>query len=668
MMNLNLQLSKNGTLDTLVNQSPWLINAQPRLAWRRFHNDNWVESIAILHKTSSDSPDEMILGGHFEEVAKVQLTLRRLDAQTWEICGQLQNISPAPLELARLHYLHGELVTTTGLLAPMPHAESCRLFRRGDTLPPVKHQMESLWRSMSVIWPRLADPIHMQPDWALALDTGILTPAWDAPGLHLGFTGPVSAFGEIGLHTSSPQAICFAGLLLDGIRLDPGQTRRLDNLQLRAGDWQKSLRRWAVTCAVSLGVKPVRLPLTGYCSWYQHYNGVRAEHIERAIREFATWPTPPGGRTIQIDDGFQIMPGDWRPNSRFAESWDQLPFQITKTGAIPGLWIAPHAIFHRHPICSQHPEWLQRLPDGTPAVSFSNWSWCARPDAKWDDMSEPTYFLDPDHPEARQFMFDIVTNAVHAGWKYLKIDFSYALSTARKSWDPGKTRMETLREMYRLFREAAGPDTLICACIGEMGRYALGSADTARLGGDIGGDWKSIHRNLPDTLIRMSTNGIWWNGDPDVFHMRHENLSITNEEAWCLTGTIGMIGGVFLTSDFPSQWSAKAQEQVRIFWNSNGPKMPTDFYVAYSSDGLPQAIRFSYDSDSAIPHRIVVYNWSDKQATLRLPLAALRFPQATGIKIKPDLTPLSNARIESQHLICDNLSPHSLCIIDLIKA
>jgi len=198
-----------------------------------------------------------------------------------------------------------------------------------------------------------------------------------------------------------------------------------------------------------------------------------------------------------------------------------------------------------------------------------------------------------------------------------------------------------------------------------MGRYALGSADTARLGCDIGGDWSSICRNLPDTLIRMSTNGTWWNGDPDVFHMRRENLEISDEEAWCLTGTIGMIGGVFLTSDFPSQWSGKAQEQIRTFWNANGPQIPIDFHVAYSADGVPQAIRFSYDINSVFPYRIVVYNWSNQPSSLRLPLSILRFPQATTEPIKLAPEHRSSARIESQHLICDNLPPHSLCIINI---
>jgi hypothetical protein len=246
----------------------------------------------------------------------------------------------------------------------------------------------------------------------------VLTPAWDAPGLCLGFTSPISAFGEIGIRTRGDSMACFAGLVLDGVRLDPGESRALDALALSSGDWQASLHAWARSCAEAAGVRSVPPPPVGYCSWYQFGAAIESEHIRRALRELAAWPVPPGGRLVQIDDGFQVMPGDWGPNARFARDWDALPAAIASTGSVPGLWLAPHAVFHRHPLCAEHPDWLQRLPSGEPAVNFSNWGWCARGDLKWGDTSEPTYFLDPDHTGAQQFMHDVVSRAVHYGWRY----------------------------------------------------------------------------------------------------------------------------------------------------------------------------------------------------------------------------------------------------------
>ena len=59
------------------------------------------------------------------------------------------------------------------------------------------------------------------------------------------------------------------------------------------------------------------------------------EYLE-AIQSFENWIKTPGGKVIQLDDGFQKYPGDWSPNARFTDIWDKLPSIIEKSGGIPG--------------------------------------------------------------------------------------------------------------------------------------------------------------------------------------------------------------------------------------------------------------------------------------------------------------------------------------------
>lgn len=572
----------------------------------------------------------------------------------WTLAGELCSEAAGPIELARFHYVQGNLAQDDNLLA----LTESRLFRRGEPVVPHRECLEKIWASMHVAWPRLADPIHDQADWAVATDVAVLLGAWNAPGLVVGFTGPGTAFGEIGLHTTGEKTF-YIGVRLDNILLNPGERRTLERARLSWGDWQAGLRQWAAQCAREMGARPVRAPLVGWCSWYQHYSGVRPEHVQQAAREFAAWPTPPGGRLIQIDDGFQVMPGDWRPNERFREAWTTLPQEIAASGSLPGLWLAPTTLFHRHPIVTEHPEWLQRLPDGQPAVSFSNWGWCDGDDYRWGDTRSPTYYLDPDHPGAQAFMAEIVREAVRAGWRYLKLDFTYGLSTARQAVNRSRTSMETLRELYRLCREAAGPDTIICACIGEMGRYALGHADTARLGGDIGGDWATLGRNLMEFLPRLCTNGRWWNGDPDVFYMRSANSSLSPEESWVLTGTIGLIGGVFLTSDFAGQWDEEAVRRVRHFWNSTGPHLPESQQGVYTAAGVVEALRVTAADGT---HRVALYNWADEPRTLRVSLAALGLSESVHVLGSfPEAPPV---RVSDGMFVCENQPAHSLRMVE----
>jgi hypothetical protein len=613
-----------------------LADGQRYVAWRAAGETTWREEI-----------------GHSQKLGTLEarITLRRLADNAWEYSGTLRNTGNAAVELARFHYFHGQVADASrDLFVPSELGVGSRRFRAEEVLPPPRAKVEKVWRDMHVQWPRLADPLHDQPNWATGMDIGLLLRDWQSPALVVGFTGPGTAFGEIGFGRGR----FYAGVLLDGVRLEPGATRELERCVVIYGDWQEAMQFWAQRCAEEFHVPPAGAPLTGYCSWYQGYEQIQPAAIQRAAAELAPLPIPPGGRTVQLDDGFQVMPGDWRPNARFAETWDRLPTEIAATGSIPGLWLAPTTLFHSHPLVQEHPDWLQRLPDGSPAVTFANWGWCDNPQWKWGVTSSPTYYLEPDHPGAREFMRQIIVDAVRRGWKYLKIDFAYAVSTARVPFDRSKTSFETLRDLFRLFREAAGPDVKICACIGVMGRYALGAADIARIGGDIGDRFETLRANLPDLFVRTCTNGIWWQADPDVFYMRAENSKLTPEENWLLTGTVGLFGGLFLTSDFPSQWDDAARQLIAQFWNAAGPQRPTDWRVVCTREGLPIAFRAN--------HRVALYNWSDTPQTVRVPLADLRVHD---VAVQSTAPASPAARIQDGHLVCDNLPPHSLRLAQL---
>lgn len=629
-----------------------LCSGIPALAWRYTGETAWRWDTAEILEVMTNQPERLAFRLRLGPVQAEMTVVRRTD-MAWELAGELCSDTDREIELARFHYLQGTLTQDANLLAPTEN----RLYRRQESVSPHQQHLEHLWAGMLVTWPRLADPIHIEPDWAVATDVAILLQAWDAPGLVIGFTGPGEAFGEIGLHTSGTSTY-YCGVRLDNILFHPGERRTLERAVLIWGDWQEGMRQWATRCADELGTRPLRPALTGWCSWYQHYSGVQLEHVQQATREFASWAIPPGGRVIQIDDGFQVMPGDWRPNERFRAAWADLPREIAATGSLPGLWLAPMTIFHSHPLVQEHPDWLQRLPNGQPAVAFNNWGWCDHEGDWWGSTESPTYYLDPDHPGAQAFMAEMISEAVQAGWKYLKLDFTYALSTARLAVNRSRTAMATLRNMYRLFREAAGPDTLLCACIGEMGRYALGYADTARLGGDIGADWSTLGRNLMEFLPRLCTNGRWWNGDPDVFYMRTANSGLSLEESWVLTGTIGLIGGVFLTSDFASQWDEEAIRRVQYFWNAAGPHLPDMHHGVYTADGMVKALRVTVGAR----HRIALYNWADTAETIRVPLSALQL--SAPVRIISSFPETPPVRLSEGALICEHQPAHSLRIVE----
>ena len=512
----------------------------------------------------------------------------------YQLSGYLVNGGNRPIELSRFCYLMGELPSDLGFLELEGALEKPYLRMAGDPITPYRETVEELWMSMGVQWPRLPDPIHDTANWAVSKDVAAFVTDWQSSGWGFGFNGPGSAFGEIGYKADTKPVEFYVGVLLDNIVLDPGEMRVLESVMAWYGDWQEGLKQWARSCANTAGVKELNPPLLGYCSWYQNYTGITADDILRATNEFKAWQVRAGGRTIQIDDGFQIAPGNWLPNDRFASIWKELPGLIAETGSIPGIWLAPTMVHESHPMVSEHPDWVQRV-DGEPAIYFSNWG--------------KTYALESDHPEVQRYMAELLRQYADDGWEYFKVDFCYPVSTARKAWDRKKTSFQTLRELFELMRSSIGSEALLSACIGVPGRYALGSADFARLGGDIGSSWDAVKQTVRAWLIWSCTHGVWWQGDPDVFMMRTENSSLNFEESCLLTGTIGLFGGMFLTSDFPSQWSPESVAVIHEIWNQHGMSTTYDYRICWDNDQNVRAYRVSRLRDGVMHHAVGLYNW-----------------------------------------------------------
>ena len=381
------------------------------------------------------------------------------------------------------------------------------------------------------------------------------------------------------------------------------------------GDLQSGLAMWASACATELRARIPAAPMVGYCSWYQLGGAVHEADMDRAIREFEHEPRPPGGRLVQLDAGWEASDGDWTPNEKF-KNWRTLPDRIRATGSIPGLWIAPLMVSQGNRLALQHPEWLQRMANGEPVIKF--------PGAATGQSGLRTYFLDPELPPVRAFIAEAFRRLTAEGWRYFKIDFTYPVTGAR--FAPGRTQtsFQSQRELYALIRRTVGEDVVLNACIGAAGRYAIGSADVARVGGDASFSFTSVKESLKQSLSRFSTNGIWFQADADVFTLRSVASKLNIEERRLQTGTLGLSGGVFLTSDFPTQWAPEDAEFLRQFWNDRGPVRPERQYVAWSDEGEIVAYRASFHSARGWVHRVALYNWDGEPHSTSVSLHAVR--------------------------------------------
>jgi hypothetical protein len=605
-----------GCLDLAAASGPVLKTCRPYLASRAVGTSDWTEEYGS-YMVIATQDNRLTLSAVFAN-ATATVIIDQDSAGRTTFSGHLVSTSDKPLELARFHYLDGLVCDPAmNLLSMRQYELAGRIIKPSETLPAPRAACQRGWGG--VYWPRLPDPIHDRPNTAISGDCGMLAPDWNSEGFFFGFTAPGEAFGELGIRTAEEKTPFFLAVLLDAVRLDPGKTRGLENVLVTFGDVQDELRYWIGVCADHLGPARVRPPLAGYCSWYQKGTDVQPDDIRRALASFESFEAPPGGRTIQIDDGYQVCPGDWSGRGDWKDQLDKLPKEIAARGFIPGLWIAPTAIHASHPIVREHPEWLQRDADGEFCIRFNNWR-------RFNGMSDAkTYFLEPDHPEARDFILTTLGELRGTGWEYFKIDFAYTVSSNRVKYDPYKTTFQSLKSQWELFRLGLGQDALINSCGGGIWRYTLGAVDISRIGGDIGGSMNKLSRNMSEMVLRANANGMWFQADPDVFYMRSENSSLNFEQSCLLTGTQGLLGTAFLTSDFADQWSPQAREVVKTYWNRQGPSVPARLRALLDAEGLPAAIVAAYGQGEYI---VAVYNWSTAARDISIRLTDLRLPGA----------------------------------------
>ena len=102
---------------------------------------------------------------------------------------------------------------------------------------------------------------------------------------------------------------------------------------------------------------------------------------------------------------------------------------------------------------------------------------------------------------------------------------------------------------------------------------AFGKVDYCRIGCDVGLDYddklymRIIHRervstkySMRNTVFRRQLSGrAFWN-DPDVFLLRHDNISLTWEQRETLATVNSQFGGVLFTSDDVSGYDEKQQD------------------------------------------------------------------------------------------------------------
>lgn len=337
----------------------------------------------------------------------------------------------------------------------------------------------------------------------------------------------------------------------------PGECRPSEEvlvLALPQAQAAEVLYRWI---GATHGVRMHRGPIVGWCSWYDMLTGITAQRVIDVAHAVQQRRDRIPMQVIQIDDGYQRAWGDWATNDKFPGGWAPVVQAIRDAGATPGIWMAPLGV-HRHlGLYQQHPDWFQHDPNTSSVVG--------------GEVGTRLDYLDPTHPGAQEFIRNAIRQAKAEGFEYFKIDFN--IVNPVRFHDPTKTRLQALRDLYRLYRQEMGEGAYLNACIFGIRRAVVGIADAVRVAADSAANWPWILRSMGGTGGNAVANGILLAGDPDVIYTRPRThaskppgqLDETHRRTW--QGMVGLLGGFTMISEplhTPEYSTAASDRMIEI--------------------------------------------------------------------------------------------------------
>lgn len=296
-------------------------------------------------------------------------------------------------------------------------------------------------------------------------------------------------------------------------------------------------------------------PMTGYTSWYNHYQNISEQIIMENLEHVHEM-----GQNLdvfQIDDGYQTYVGDWLDVNadKFPAGLEPVVDQIHEYGMKAGLWLSPFVCEKNSGCYHEHPDWLVKDECGNPVCGGSNWS--------------TFYALNLELSQVQDYLREVFRQVLDVwGFDLVKLDFLYGACMQPTSH---KTRGQLMCEAMDFLRELVG-DKLILGCGVPLGP-AFGKVDYCRIGPDVGLDWdgspkeKLLHRErvstkntIGNTIYRRQLNGrAFWN-DPDVYLLRDDNIKLSTKQKALLAQVNGLFGGLLFTSDDVGSYDAEKRE------------------------------------------------------------------------------------------------------------
>jgi alpha-galactosidase len=223
---------------------------------------------------------------------------------------------------------------------------------------------------------------------------------------------------------------------------------------------------------------------------------------------------------------------------------------VASAGFTPGLWLAPFLAAPNSTVARDHPDWLLRRPSGRNAIGSVNPAWGGE-----------VWVLDTTRDDVQAHLTDLARTLVTMGWRYLKLDFTYAPALDGQWFDAALTPAQRVRQAYDAVRRGAGEDAFILGCGAPLGP-CIGAVDGMRIGPDVAPTW-AAGRAMPgyemtapatqnawrNTLARAFMHRRLWLNDPDCLMLRTKGTDLDKSQVRAWAHAVAASGGMAIVSD-----------------------------------------------------------------------------------------------------------------------
>lgn len=426
--------------------------------------------------------------------------------------------------------------------------------------------------------------------------------------------------------------------VLFNISLTPGSVVESESVRLVwTNRVEEEIEQFAEKKALRFGRRNGARPAV-FCTWYYYGLTVTYEDVKTNLDIIKERKLP--FDVYQIDEGWEVTLGEWKPNHKFPVSMKQVAEEIKEAGLVPGIWTSPFIAHETASIWKIHPNWRLNDKEGNPCIFPMN-----------DDFY---HVLDITNPATYAYFTELYQMLTKDwGYTYHKLDFTRAAVIYEDAdfFDKTITLAEAYYKAVAAIREGMGEDAYFLMC-GGLYDPIIGLVDAQRTGSDVLSMWSSnINKNgktapytIKQSCFRYYMNH-WWDNDPDALMIRinenmERNLRLTygllnDEEVKTSVLNQFMGGGIMCTTEpLDKICEERLLEYRRLLPVLPSKVRPISLMEKTCFPGMMDVYMESMDA-----HYLCIINWSDtEELQVKLCVEALLPEFATE---------------EDKYLICD---------------